>query len=277
MPGVARLGFGYATDRVYSSGGSIQTSSLTDQLGIHGIASDVIDAAVDLLGIRTGVKVATFTSGSVHQVVATDVSQSIASAPLQLKFTQIDVGYDVLWAIQDPGLHAIMEELVFGARYLRYSLPRILYELTDTSTVAGEEHFTFTRESPPQTVASTYYMATVSGRFGVGEAPRWSPFLDVGLAGGAGPTSFYFLNADGSHQNLNEVSFVFNGTLAGGIRWRLLPRGVRLRLDLSAVYRGDMIYAVVNRSANDSGRAVRTDFGSFDVFHGPQLALRGAF
>jgi hypothetical protein len=277
MPGVARLGFGYATDRVYSSGGSIQGGSLVDQLGVKGVASDAIDAGLDLLGVRTGVKIATFTSGTVHQVIATDVGQTVATAPLQLKFTQLDVGYDILWAIQDPGIHAILEELVVGGRYLRYSLPRILYELTDTSTVAGEQHFTFSRESPPQTVASTYYMAAVSGRFGVGEAPRWSPFLDVGLAGGAGPVSFFFLNPDGSRDTINTVSFVFNGSLAGGLRWRLLPRGVRLRLDLSAVYRGDMIYAVVNRSANANGQAVRTDFGSFDVFHGPSIALRGAF
>jgi hypothetical protein len=37
-----------------------------------------------------------------------------------------------------------------------------------------------------------------------------------------------------------------------------------------------MIYTIVTRDATRDGRALRTDFGSFDVFHGPSLSLRGA-
>src|SRR5262249_51717248 len=205
------------------------------------------------------------------------------TAPLQLKFTQVDVGYDILWALNDDNLRAFTEELVVGGRYLEYTLPRIVYELRDTSTVAGEQHFTFNRESPPQPVESKYFMGAVSARFGVGEAPRWSPYLDVGLAGGAGPTSFYFLKSgltdlsEANRDNVHEPAFVFNGTLAGGLRWRILPRGSRLRLDLRAVYRGDVIHSVIRRENSASGAAQRTDFGSFDVFHGPSIALRGAF
>jgi hypothetical protein len=292
MPGVANLGFGYSTDRVWSSGGKVESSSLTDALGIKGVASDVIDAGIGLLGIRSSVKVATFTSGTVQQVQASNVSNVIQSAPLQLKFTQIDVGYDILWALNDPNLSSFMEELVVGGRYLQYTLPRIVYEVEDTATPTqaanGEQHFTFSRESPPQPVESRYYMGTVSARFGQGDGPRWSPFLDVGLAGGGGPTRFYFLKPgvplnspdvglEANHDNIHEASFVFNGTLAGGLRWRLLPRGTRLRLDLRLVYRADGIYAVVNREATPNGKGVRTDFGSFDVFHGPSIAFRGAF
>src|SRR5262249_43285368 len=51
MPGVANLGFGYATDRVYRSGGSIESNSLTNQLGVDGVASDVLDAGLGLLGV----------------------------------------------------------------------------------------------------------------------------------------------------------------------------------------------------------------------------------
>jgi hypothetical protein len=283
MPGVANLGFGYATDRVWSSGGKVESGSLTDQLGIKGVASDVIDAGIGLLGIRSSVKIATFTSGTLRKVQATDVANIVDTAPLQLKFTQIDVGYDILWALNDDNLRAFMEELVVGGRYLQYTLPRIVYELRDTSTVAGEQHFTFSRESPPEPVESKYFMGAVSARFGVGEAPRWSPFLDVGLAGGAGPTSFYFLKtgltdlSEANRDNVHEPAFVFNGTLAGGLRWRILPRGSRLRLDLRAIYRGDMIYSVIRRENAANGAAQRTDFGSFDVFHGPSIALRGAF
>ncbi len=283
LPGVANLGFGYSTDRVFSSGGKVESNSLTNELGINGVASDVIDAGIGLLGIRSSVKIATFTSGKVNKVVATDVGNVVESAPLQLKFTQIDVGYDILWALNDDNLRAYMEELVLGARYLKYTLPRIVYELRDTSTVAGENHFTYGRESPPQPVNSQYYMVTAAARFGVGDAPRFSPFLDIGLAGGAGPTAFYFLrdpsmpSIESNRESLREAAFVFNGTLAGGLRMRLLPRGTRLRLDLRVVYRGDMIYSVVNREAAANGAQQRTDFGSFDVFHGPSVALRGSF
>jgi hypothetical protein len=288
MPGVANLGFGYSTDRVWSSGGKVESSSLTDALGIKGVASDVIDAGIGLLGIRSSVKIASFTSGTLRQVQATNVDNVVATAPLQLKYTQIDVGYDILWALNDDNLRSFMEELVVGARYIDYKLPRIVYELKDTSAVAGEQHFTFNRESPPQVVDSKYYMAAVSARFGVGESPRWSPFLDVGLAGGGGPVAFYFLQPgitpsspdaalDQNHDHVRELSWVFNGSLAGGIRWRLLPRGWRLRLDLRASYRADVIVTGVHREAAPNGAALRTDFGSFDVFHTPSIAFRGSF
>jgi hypothetical protein len=288
MPGVANLGFGYATDRVWSSGGKVETSSLTDALGIKGVASDVIDAGIGLLGIRSSVKLATFTSGKLNQVQATNVGNVVATAPLQLKYSQIDVGYDILWALNDDNLRSFMEELVVGGRYIDYKLPRIVYELKDTSTTAGEQHFTFNRESPPQVVDSKYYMAAVSARFGQGDGPRWSPFLDIGLSGGGGPVAFYFLQPgilpgspdaalDQNHDHVRELSWVFNGTIAGGLRWRILPRGWRLRLDLRASYRADFLVAGVHREAAPGGAALRTDFGSFDVFHSPSIALRGAF
>jgi hypothetical protein len=281
MPGAANLGFGYSTDRVYKSGGNIETSSLVDELGIKGVASDVIDAGLGILGIRSSVRIATFTGGSVHKVEATNVTNSVASAPLQLKLTQVDVGYDLLWLIQSDSMRAYMEELVVGGRYYRYSLPRIVYELQDTGT-NGNQHFTFARETPPQPITSEFWMLSASGRFGVGEAPRWSPYLDLGVAGGVGPTKFFFLQDPNlgdnpqNRDNAREVAVGLNGGGAVGLRWRLLPRGSRFRLDLRAEYRGNMIYTIVTRDASRDGRALRTDFGSFDVFHGPSLSLRGA-
>jgi hypothetical protein len=281
MPGAANLGFGYSTDRVYKSGGAIKSSSLVDQLGVTGIASDVLDAALGVLGVRSSVRVATFTTGTVNQVQATNVSNVVASAPLQLKMTQVDVGYDILWLLKDDQIRAYMEELVVGGRYYRYQLPRIVYELEDTGT-AGQEKFTFRRETPPQPITSEFWMLSVSGRFGVGEAPRWSPYLDLGFAGGVGPTRFYFLK-DGAlpdvpdnHDTAHEAAVGLSGGGALGLRWRLLPRGSRVRIDLRAEYRGTGIYTIVTRDATFQGRALRTDFGQFDVFHGPSLSLRGA-
>ncbi len=284
MPGAANLGFGYSTDRVYSSGGKIENSSLTQQLGITGVASDVIDAGLGLLGVRSSVRIANFTAGRVNQVQATNVSNTVASAPLQLKYTTVDLGYDLLWLWDNERVKAFMEELVVGARYYEYTLPRIVYELEDTGTATtGNQAFTFRRETPAQPVKTQFYMLATSARFGVGDAPRWSPYLDLGFAGGAGPTRFFFLldpnqaDTPANRDTAREIAIGLNGTGALGLRWRLLPRGSRLRLDLRAEYRGSLIYTIVTRNAQSpEGRALRTDFGQFDIFHGPQLALRGA-
>jgi hypothetical protein len=297
LPGVANVGFGYSTDRAFKSGGDIQNTSLIQQLGIQGPASDVLDAALGILGVQSSVRVATFNAGTVNQVQATSISNVLSSAPLQLQQTQVDVGYDILWALNDESLKANMESLVVGGRYLQYTLPRVVYQLQDTSTVAGETHYSFFdpntgaqvgRESPAQPVTSNYWMLGATARFGQGEAPRWSPWADVGLYGGAGPTSFYFLrpgldptvvanNTPQNRESESDVTFVANGHAGLGLRWRIFPRAWFFRLDLRALYQADFIYAKIHSGTTASGHATTTDFGAFDVFHGPSLALRGSF
>lgn len=282
LPGVFQLGFGYSTDRVYKSGGEIENSSLSKQLGLHGTASDIFDIGLGLLGVRSSAKIARFTGGEVRQVMATDVSNVVASAPLQMEMTQIDVGYDVLFALADEKTKSWLEELVVGARYFRYELPRILYELKNTSLDPNKKTFVFSRESPIQPVESKYYMAGFTARAGVGEAPRFSPWLDLSLFGGAGPSSFYFLrdplggDVEQNRDVVKNIAWVVNGGLGVGIRWRLLPRGWRARLDLRAMYRADFVYTSINRDTTVEGQDRRTDFGSVDVFHGPSIAIRGA-
>jgi hypothetical protein len=284
LPGAANLGFGYSTDRVFKHGGSVESSSLVDQLGVKGVASDVIDAALGVLGVRSSVKIATFTTGKVNQVQATNVSNTVASAPMQLKLTQVDVGYDILWLLNDDKIRAYTEEIVVGGRYYRYTLPRIVYELVDTGTrTTGQEKFTFNRETPPQPITNEFWMLSASARFGVGDAPRWSPYLDLGFAGGVGPSKFYFIqdpnlpDVDANRDHVRVVAVGLDGNGAIGLRWRILPRGKRLRLDLRAEYRGNLIYTIVTRDAKTAaGEALRTDFGAFDVFHGPSIAIRGA-
>lgn len=283
LPGVAQLGIGYSTDRVYKSGGDIEYTGLAQQLGIKGAASDVFDIGMGLLGIRTGVKIARFTGGQVRLLNASDVSQVVDSAPLQLTMSQAEAGYDLLWALGDESLKAWCEELVFGIRYFQYTLPRILYELRNTSADPNHKTFVYNRESPLQPVESRYYMAGLSARFGQGEAPRFSPYADLAIFGGAGPSSFYYLkdpNAGTDEANRDyskEVAWVVNGGLGVGVRWRLFPRGWRVRLDLRALYRADFIYTSINRHQNTAADERRTDFGAVDVFHGPSLSLRGAF
>lgn len=291
MPGVFNLGFGYSTDRAFQSGGKVENTSLVRELGIDGPASDILDAALGLLGVRSSVRVATWNAGELRQVRATNVDEVVSRAPLQLSQTQVDVGYDVLWAMNDPKLKSFAEELVIGGRYLRYTLPRIVYELRDTSVVSGETHYSFVdpqtgayvgRESPPQPVTSEYFMFGASVRFGQGEAPRWSPYLDLGFFGGGGPTKYYFLqnpaggNVEANRVHESEASFMGNGQGALGLRWRLLPRGSRLRLDLRAHYQANFIYSKITRTGTVEGRAVSTDFGAVDVFHGPAVFVRGS-
>lgn len=282
LPGVAQLGFGYSTDRVFKSGGEIEYTSLSKQLGLKGAASDVFDIALGFLGVRSSAKVARFTGGEIRQLQATDVNNVIAKSPLQMEMTQIDVGYDILFALGDERLKTWMEELIVGFRYFRYRLPRILYELRNVSTDPNKKTFVFSRESPLQNTESRYYMGGFSARVGVGEAPRFSPWMDLTLFGGAGPSSFYFLtdqtlgDIEGNREVSKQVAWVVNGGLGAGIRWRLLPRGWRARLDLRAYYRADFVYTQINRSANAAGEERKTDFGAIDVFHGPSLAIRGS-
>jgi len=282
LPGVFQLGFGYATDRVYKSGGEIEYTSLSQQLGLKGTASDVFDIGLGLLGVRSSAKIARFTGGEVRQVQATDVTSVVAKSPLQMEMTQIDVGYDILFALADEKTKSWLEELVVGARYFRYELPRILYELKNTSTNPDKKTFVFSRETPIQPVESRYYMGGFTARAGVGEGPRFSPWVDLSLFGGAGPSSFYFLrdpqaaDVEGNREQIKNVAWVVNGGLGVGLRWRLLPRGWRARLDLRAMYRADFLYTSINRDTTVEGQERRTDYGAVDVFHGPTLAIRGA-
>jgi hypothetical protein len=282
LPGVAALGAQYSTDRVFRSGGTIETTSLGRQIGLRGTASDVLDVGLGLLGIRSSVKIARWTAGEVRVVEATDVTSVVDRAPLQLALTQVDVGYDVLFALGDASAKAWLEELVVGGRYLEYTLPRILYELRNVSSDPNAKDFRFARESPVQRVTSRYWLGGFTARVGVGEAPRFSPFVDLALFGGAGPTRFYLpidpsaADAAGNREQVDDVAWVVNGGLGAGIRWRLLPRGSRLRLDLRALYRADFVSTRIDRRAGDADEERRTDFGTIDVFHGPALALRGA-
>jgi hypothetical protein len=228
------------------------------------------------------VKVATFTSGELHEVQATNISNVQGTAPMQLKYTQADVGYDLLWLVSDDSIRAYTEEFVVGGRYVNYTLPRIVYELQDTSTIAGQQHFTYFRETPVENVSSQFWMAALSARFGQGDAPRFSPFLDLYLAGGAGPTKFYFLKdntaADVESNRINDrdLAWAVNAGAGAGLRIRLLPRGFRVRADLRIQYHADLIYSKVNETNTNAGRALSADFGSFDIFHAPSLAFRAA-
>lgn len=305
MPNAAGLSFGYKTDRVFSSGGTIESGSLGQQLGLKGIASDALDLGLGVLGIRSNVRLAQFTTGTVsyadaagNNLIDTTTGKPI-QAPLQIGFTQIDLGYDIAFALGESAAKYYLEELIVGARYFDYKLPRILYELENTLPPESQnKNFLYRNETWPQTVPSVYYMGGLTGRFGKGEGSVFSPYSEFGFYVGGGPTSYTLRNnkavacSGGSSPGADqECVDNFNGpwtgydasamgfdmSLALGLRVRLAKPGRRFRFHGEVLYRGELIYASASGNSNDTGKERQIDFGNADLFHGPRFNLVGEF
>ncbi|RYE83247.1 MAG: hypothetical protein EOO75_19565, partial [Myxococcales bacterium] len=188
------LDLGYKTDRVWSSGGSIENRGFAEQLGVSGAASDVLNLGLGVFGVKTAVRVARFTSGTVTLADADGNAVrgsdgGAIRAPLRISFTQVDLGYDLAFLFSES-TRSYLEELSVGARYFRYDLPRILYELEVTRPSDTVENQVYKNESAPQRVPSTYYMGGATARFGRGAEPAFSPFGELGFYIGGGPTSY---------------------------------------------------------------------------------------
>lgn len=292
----ARINAGFATDRLFGTGGDIQNSpSLGEQLGFEGFASDVFDIGMDIVGLRTKWKSATFTSGTVSEVSvdrATGLDKEILrQAPLQLQFTQLDVGYNIeTWLPHFEGKYWL-EDMLVGFRYMNYKLPRVLYELSDNDPSPDVTRYVFLRESPAQTVASKLYMGGLALRFGQGERRMFSVFGDVGAYVGAGPASFYFLkegtqgDSEENRDTLAPKVLVFNGSAGAGLRVRLTPRMIRFRLLLEAQYHaefvGQTIISAIRETKTEEGSTFTIgktiNYGGWDVYHGPRLQMVAVF
>ena len=283
LPDAAGLNVGFATDRVFKSGGTIEQGSLGEQLGVSGLASDALSIGLALVGIRTAVRLATFTAGEA-QIVDATTDQVVATAPLQFSFTQVDLGYDLSFLMGDDAGKYYIEELVVGGRYFNYSLPRILYELRNTSSNPDVKNYVFNREAPAQKVPSKFYMAGVVARAGPGEAPALSPFFDLSLYFGGGPTEYYF-PIDPAQPDVPQNREVFTSSSIAvdlgfglGARWRLFRTGSRFSVNLEGAYRAELIGSQLSTSAGESEEDERiVDFGSTDMFHGPEIAATGSF
>jgi hypothetical protein len=292
----ARLNAGFATDRLFGEGGEIVNSaSLGAQLGLEGFESEAFDVGMDIIGIRTKVKSARFTSGEVHEIAvdrATGRDVGVTrTAPLQLAYTQVDVGYEVGFLLPEIQGKYWIEELLVGFRYMNYRLPRILYELEDADVDPQVSRFAFARESPPQTIESKYFMGGFAARLGQGDKRLVSLFGDIGVYGGSGPTSFYFLrdaaaaDAPENREELDPAVIVLNASAGLGVRLRLTSRRSRLRLLLEGQYHGEFIgQAVVSEITGTKqkdgtsytiGKTI--NYGGVDVYHGPRLQLAGVF
>jgi hypothetical protein len=298
MQNAASLNGGFNTDRLFSNNGTISSSgSLGNQLGLKGFVSDVLDIGVGLLGVRTRLKNATFTAGEVREIGVSPLTGQdtgvTRKAPLQLSYTQLDVGYDISFLMPETAGKYWIEELLVGFRYMNYRLPRILYELQDTAPPESEnQNFAFDRESTPQTLSSKYFMGGGTFRFGQGEGRTVSLFGDLGVYGGAGPTSYYFLadtkapDVESNRAKQHPTSLVLDVSAGLGCRVRLTPRKSRVRLLLEGQYHAEAVTQTIvseirEVQSKDGGSVIsvgkKIDFGGTDIFHGPRLQLVGVF
>jgi hypothetical protein len=251
---------------------------------------------VGLLGVRTRLKNATFTAGEVREIGVSPSGQDtgvIGKAPLQLSYTQLDIGYDISFLMPETAGKYWIEELLVGFRYMNYRLPRVLYELRDTAPAGSDQQsFAFDRESPAQTLSSKYYMGGGTFRFGQGEGRTISLFGDLGIYGGAGPTSYYFLadlkapDVTANRAAQSPTALVFDISAGLGGRIRLTPRKSRFRVLLEGQYHAEAvtqtIVSEIREVQKQNGDSVLTvgkkiDFGGTDIFHGPRLQLVGVF
>lgn len=297
MQNAASLNGGFNTDRLFSTNGTISSSgSLANQLGLKGFVSDVFDMGVGLLGVRTRLKQATFTAGEVREIGVSPSGQDtgvLGRAPLQLSFTQLDIGYDVAFLMPETAGKYWIEEILLGFRYMNYKLPRVLYELRDTAPAGSDgQNFAFDRQSPAQTLSTKYFMGGGTFRFGQGEGRRVSLFGDLGIYGGAGPTSYYFLtdpkapDAATNRATQSPTALVFDVDAGLGAHVRLTPRKSRFRVLLEAQYHAEAVtQTIVSELRETKGQdgsstitvGKKIDFGGTDIFHGPRLQLVGVF
>ena len=303
MPNAANLNLGFASDFGISSGGTIDNDQTLGQaLGLHGAASQLFNAGLGILGVKSDVKVAQFTAGQVQYMgVSTTTGNDLVNGknpitPFQLGYTQVDVGYDTSFLFPETAGRYYIEELRAGFRFMNYKMPRILYEMRDTSTDPNNESWVFERESPPQVVDSKYYMGGLLLRMGPGGAPLFSVFMDLGVYLGAGPTQYYFIRGNSTPTLKEDVEkkrdyyaasvFAVNGSGGFGMRLRLSPKKWRVRIAADAQYRGEFIYSHITTQAEDTSgtgsSSTKTGgkkvvFGGADIYHGPRLDLQLSF
>jgi hypothetical protein len=283
----ASLNAGFKTDRLFSQGGDLEYSnSLGELIGLEGIASDVFDIGADLLGISTTAKFVTFTSGQVTEIAVDPVTDRdtgvVATAPFQLEYVQVDIGFDVTKIFPDEAEDLYIETALVGFRYMNYRLPRIFYQLSQPAP-GVDDTYVLDRQSPAQSVESVLYQGGFTLRFGDGEWSRLSPFADIGFYGGAGPVEYYFTSdpttGGGVRADLSSTMIALSGNASLGLRLRLTPLQSRPRLITEVSYNAEIVgQGIVSsirgiRKGDETSYVVdkKIDLGGFDLFHGPRL------
>lgn len=179
-PEFLNLRFGYETDRVYQSGGSITpTGPLAQELGIRGEAADVLNGAITLLGVGVEGEYATFTNGRVQEqnLAAGTV---VSDAPLQFTRKRVELTFDTSQYWELPGaswhrtnqyerFHDGSSAWVLRAVYYDLTLPRIAYLVQSDA----QGNAIVAAESAPQTIdvslaagGLSYRWAMLTGKYG---------------------------------------------------------------------------------------------------------------
>lgn len=283
----ASLNAGFKTDRLFSQGGDLEYSnSLGQLLGLEGIASDFFDIGADLLGISTTAKFVTFTSGQVSEIAVDPATGRdlavVEKAPFQLKYVQVDIGFDVTKIFPEEAEDNYIETALVGFRYMKYELPRIFYQLSQPAP-GVDDTYLLDRQSPAQTVESVLFQGGFTLRFGDGEWSRISPFADLGLYGGAGPVDYYFTSepttGDGVRADLSSTMFALSGNASLGMRLRLTSFQSRPRFITEVSYNAEIVGQGIVSSIRGIRRGEETsyvvdkkiDLGGLDLFHGPRV------
>lgn len=268
------INLGYATSRVYKSGGDIENGSFASELGIKSKYSDALDAALAVAGLKASVRIAHFTQGNVHDILVEDGSE-LAQAPFTFDVKQIDLSYDLL-----PKRGGALQSFALGVRYFDYTLPRILYEFVNSTPGADEGAYVYSRETPPQRMRTRYYMATLAARFERPVTPHLTPYFALDFGVGYGPTEYYFLRDDTEaddevnrdYTKSNSVGIGAFGML--GVRWFFANPESRLNAFFDINYHVQSISSAFN-GANSDDTVITT--GSTDLFHGPTGSLGATF
>lgn len=268
------LNLGFATSRVYKSGGEFESGSFASELGVKSRYSDALDAALAVAGVRASVRIAHFTQGTVRDLAVADGSE-LASAPFTFDLKQIDLGYD--FAAKRGGL---LQSLTLGARYFDYTLPRILYELVNSTPGEDAANYVYSRETPPQRMRTRYYMGALTIRLEKAMTPHLVPYAVLDFAAGYGPTEYFFLADDEGFDQPSNRAYTKSYSLgigafgSLGLRWKFAQPESRLNAFFDLCYHVQSISSALN-AANDEDKVITT--GATDLFHGPTAALGASF
>lgn len=275
----------YETDRAYSSGGTVQTTQLNQQLGVSSAYSDIFAAALNVVGVRGEIEFATFTNGRVQiQDVATGTP--FADAPLVFTRVRADATLNLSRYFIDADSAVVRPEAERSSLFLRVThyelrLPRIVYltqrqSYTPPGASQPREIDVVVVETPAQNidvsftgVGATYRWAMARGEIGLVAA-------DATLVPGLGQVSYYLParlgEPAGPGNRLDRDDFLFG--LVG--RLGLTAQAALLRGDFSIHVVGSMLGEEYLANATIKGDPGGT-IGFRDTFFSAFLHVRAQY
>jgi len=269
LPEAGGLKLGYATNRVYQSGGTIENRSLASELGATGRFSDALDAALLYSGWASSVRIAHFTSGTVD-VVDAATGTVTTNAPFTFSLKEIAITKELV-----PYGAPNVKSFVIKFGYFDYTLPRIMYQFQNTTPDADKPTWVYSRETDPQRVRT---QLLTQGGTSMLEFPLFLRDLRVlfglNLSWGIGRQKFYYLDDEGNRKDRAPFTVAFSALSHLGLGWRLVGLGSRFHLDAEAVYQAQYLNSSLGTTFGLDGAV---PIGSHALFHGPHGRLSASF